>query len=110
MANTNITIRIDERLKAELQKLMSNLGLDMTTFFTLAAKQAVREQAIPFNVSMNVGKYNERDYEFARKNTKYNDKGVPVISKDDEWLEETEWDDIFEDVKKEHERKKSKQR
>lgn len=33
MANTNITIRIDERLKADLQKLMSNLGLDMTTFF-----------------------------------------------------------------------------
>lgn len=103
MANTNITIRIDERLKAELQKLMSNLGLDMTTFFTLAAKQAVREQAIPFNVSMNVGKYNERDYELARKNTKYNADGVPVISKDDEWLEETEWDDLFEELKKKHE-------
>lgn len=44
MANTSITIRIDEKLKVELQRLMSNLGLDMTTFFTLAAKQAVREQ------------------------------------------------------------------
>lgn len=109
MANTNITIRIDERLKADLQKLMSNLGLDMTTFFTLAAKQAVREQAIPFNVSMNVGKYNERDYEFARKNTKYNADGVPVISKDDEWLEETEWDDLFEELKKKHEMELKKQ-
>ena len=48
MANTNITIRIDEELKGELQKLMSNLGMDLTTFFTLAAKQAVREQALPF--------------------------------------------------------------
>ena len=105
MANTNITIRIDERLKADLQKLMSNLGLDMTTFFILAAKQAVREQAIPFNVSMNVGTYNATDYEFARKYTKFNAVGVLVISKDDEWLEETEWDDIFEELKKEHERK-----
>ena len=48
MANTNVTMRIDETLKAQLQELMSNLGLDMTTFFTMAAKQAVREQALPF--------------------------------------------------------------
>lgn len=103
MANTSITIRIDEKLKAELQRLMSNLGLDMTTFFTLAAKQAVREQKIPFDVSMNVGEYNERDYELARKNTLYNEDGRTVIPKDDEWLEETEWDDLFEELKKKHE-------
>ena len=103
MANTNITIRVDEKLKAELQELLSYLGLDMTTFFTLAAKQAIREQAIPFNVSMNVGHYNERDYELARKNTLYNEDGRAVIPKDDEWLEETEWDDLFEELKKKHE-------
>ncbi len=32
MANTNVTMRIDETLKSQLQELMSNLGLDMTTF------------------------------------------------------------------------------
>ena len=53
MANTNVTMRIDENLKAQLQELMSNLGLDMTTFFTMAAKQAVREQALPFKPDMN---------------------------------------------------------
>lgn len=47
MANTNVAMRIDEILKSQLQELMSNLGLDMTTFFTMAAKQAVREQALP---------------------------------------------------------------
>lgn len=45
MANTNVAMRIDETLKSQLQELMSNLGLDMTTFFTMAAKQAVREQS-----------------------------------------------------------------
>ena len=30
MANTNVTMRIDETLKAQLQELMSSLGLDMT--------------------------------------------------------------------------------
>ncbi|KSV57731.1 type II toxin-antitoxin system RelB/DinJ family antitoxin [Acetivibrio ethanolgignens] len=54
MANTNVTMRIDENLKAQLQELMSDLGLDMTTFFTMAAKQAVREQGIPFYVSREI--------------------------------------------------------
>lgn len=53
MANVNVTMRIDETLKTQLQQLMSNLGLDMTTFFTMAAKQAVREQALPFQPSMD---------------------------------------------------------
>ena len=54
MATTNITMRIDEDLKSQLQELVSNLGMDMTTFFTISAKQAVREQRIPFSVSMDV--------------------------------------------------------
>ena len=53
MATTNITMRIDEDLKKQLQELVSNLGMDMTTFFTISAKQAVREQRIPFDISMN---------------------------------------------------------
>ncbi|MGN0395112.1 MAG: type II toxin-antitoxin system RelB/DinJ family antitoxin [Coprococcus sp.] len=54
MANTNITMRIDENLKSQLQELLGDLGLDMTTFFTMAAKQAVREQGIPFYVSREI--------------------------------------------------------
>ena len=38
MANTNVAMRIDETLESQLQELMSNLWLDMTTFFTMAAK------------------------------------------------------------------------
>lgn len=54
MATTNITMRIDAGIKAQLQELMTDLGLDMTTFFTMAAKQAIREQRIPFPISMEV--------------------------------------------------------
>lgn len=32
MATTNITMRMDEDLKSQLQELVSNLGMDMTTF------------------------------------------------------------------------------
>ncbi len=54
MAGTGatITIRIDEQLKTQLQELTSNLGMDMTAFFTICAKQAVREQKIPFEITM----------------------------------------------------------
>ena len=71
MANTNVTMRIDETLKSQLQELMSNLGLDMTTFFTMAAKQAVREQALPFHPDMNSGIYGMQAYKLAMKNTNY---------------------------------------
>ena len=101
MANTNVTMRIDETLKAQLQELMSSLGLDMTTFFTMAAKQAVREQALPFKPDMNTGIYGLQAYKLAMQNASYNKEGKAIISSDDEWNDETEWDSMFAQMKKE---------
>ena len=98
MANTNVTMRIDETLKVQLQELLSNLGMDMTTFFTMAAKQAVREQALPFKPTMNTGTYGLQAYKLAIQNTQYNNEGKATISSDNEWNDETEWDDVFEQI------------
>lgn len=54
MANTNITIRMDEELKKQAEELFADLGLSMTTAFIAFTKQAVREQRIPFNISRNI--------------------------------------------------------
>lgn len=54
MTKTNLTIRIDQDLKAEMQQLAENLGMDLTTFITIYAKKAVREQRIPFEVSCDI--------------------------------------------------------
>lgn len=102
MANKNITIRIEESLKSQLQELMSDLGMDITTFFVMAAKQAVREQTLPFQPKIYNSHYSKKAYLLAMKNTQYNKDGKAVISKDDEWTGETEWDDIFEQMKKEN--------
>lgn len=51
---TSITFRMDSELKEDLRELLDNLGLDMSTFFVMSAKQAVREQGIPFKVTMDV--------------------------------------------------------
>ncbi len=54
MATTNITMRIDESLKAQAEELFLDLGLNMTSAFTVFVKQAVREQRIPFAISREV--------------------------------------------------------
>ena len=50
MANINVTIRMDEQLKAQADELFSDLGLSLSSAITMFAKQAVREQRIPFEV------------------------------------------------------------
>lgn len=52
MSTVNVTIRMDENLKKQADVLFSELGMNMSTAFTVFAKQAVREQAIPFNIEI----------------------------------------------------------
>jgi len=51
MAQTNINIRMDAELKREFEAFCQEVGMSMTTAFTIFAKKAVREQKIPFEVS-----------------------------------------------------------
>ena len=53
MANTSVTIRMDEELKKEAETLFSELGMNMTTAFTMFAKAAVRQQRIPFELTLD---------------------------------------------------------
>lgn len=39
-------------------------------------------------------------YDLARQNTKYNKNGEAVISREDEWVEEGEWDALFASLSK----------
>jgi DNA-damage-inducible protein J len=52
MAQTSINIRIDEDLKKQAEYLFSEFGMNMTTAFTIFVKAVVREQKIPFEISM----------------------------------------------------------
>ena len=53
MSMTNINIRTDSNVKSQAQALFSNLGLDMTTAINMFLRQAVRQQALPLQVSLN---------------------------------------------------------
>lgn len=50
MANINVTIRIDKKLKTQADELFRDLGLSFSSAITMFVKQAVREQRIPFEV------------------------------------------------------------
>lgn len=54
MANINVTIRMDEKLKDQAEELFRDLGLSLSTAMTMFAKQAVREQGIPFEIKRTV--------------------------------------------------------
>lgn len=48
---TTVSLRFDDKTKKELDELCEELGMNLTTFFTIYAKKALRERKIPFEVS-----------------------------------------------------------
>lgn len=54
MANTTISIRMDADLKRQFEAFCSDMGMTMTTAFTVFAKKAVREYRIPFEISGDI--------------------------------------------------------
>lgn len=53
MAQTNVNICMEESLKQQFEHLCNELGLNMSTAFNVFAKTMVRQQRIPFEISLN---------------------------------------------------------
>ena len=51
MAQTNVNIRMDEKLKKDFDKFCSDVGMTMTTAICIFAKKTVKEQKIPFEIT-----------------------------------------------------------
>jgi DNA-damage-inducible protein J len=51
VAQKMINFRMDEDLKKSMEMACSDMGLSMTTAFTIFAKKVSREKRIPFEVS-----------------------------------------------------------
>ena len=59
----NVNFRMDADLKKSMEQGCSELGMSMTTAFTIFAKKVSRERRIPFEVSV--------DPFFSETNTRY---------------------------------------
>ena len=51
MANANINIRVDADIKAQAQKLFSDLGMDLTTAVNVFLRQSIEQGGIPFVIA-----------------------------------------------------------
>lgn len=50
MAQVMVNFRMDEDLKKNMEQTCKDMGLNLTTAFTMFAKTVTREQRIPFEV------------------------------------------------------------
>ncbi len=53
MAQVLVNIRMDEELKKNMELICQELGINMTTAFTIFAQKMSREKRIPFEVSID---------------------------------------------------------
>jgi len=54
MAMTNLNIRIDTDLKENVENILEEMGLNMTTAFNIYARTIARERRIPFEIALDV--------------------------------------------------------
>lgn len=47
---TTVSLRIDDKMKKELDDMCAEMGMNITTFFMIYAKRALRDRKIPFEI------------------------------------------------------------
>ena len=62
----NVNFRMDADLKRSMEEACSELGMNMTTAFTIFAKKVSRERRIPFDVSVDPF-YSESNMEYLKQ-------------------------------------------
>jgi len=50
MSNARISVNVDSEIKQEAQKILGEIGMDLTTAIDLLLRTIVREERIPFNL------------------------------------------------------------
>ena len=64
MSNTTLSIRVNEEVKKEADQLFENLGLNLSRAVNIFLRQAIREQGIPFQVTLNEGRIYQEAEDF----------------------------------------------
>lgn len=47
---TTVSLRFDDQMKKELDEMCEAMGMNLTTFFMIYAKKALRDRKIPFEL------------------------------------------------------------
>lgn len=87
MAQTMVNFRMDENLKKSMEKVCSDMGMTMTTAFTIFAKKVSREKRIPFEINADPF-YSESNMKYLEEIIKDIESGKSVL-KEHELIEES---------------------
>ena len=71
MAQAMTNFRIDEKIKKEMEKICREMGMSMTTAFTIFATKVTKERRIPFEITA--------DPFYSESNIKYLEKVIADI-------------------------------
>ena len=71
---TTVSLRFDDNMKKELDEMCDEMGMNITTFFMIYAKKALRERSIPFEITAPIDPFysntNRAQIEKAEKQVK----------------------------------------
>lgn len=71
---TTISLRLDDEMKKELDSMCEEMGMNLTTFFMIYAKKALRDRKIPFEIAA------PRDPFYADSNMRALDESIKQFS------------------------------
>lgn len=84
MANTVLfNFRMDAQVKAEMEKVCNDLGLNMSTAFNIYAKKIAREHRIPFELTTDPF-YSESNMAVLQESIRQLERGETVTKTIDE--------------------------
>ena len=75
-----VNIRIDDVLKTRAENIFEELGLSMTTAFTIFIRQTIRQGGIPFQITTHVDPfYNAENMKILYRSIKKAEEGKLTI-------------------------------
>ena len=87
---TTVSLRFDDEMKKQLDEMCDEMGMNLTTFFMIYAKKALRDRRIPFEVAAPLDHfYSDSNMEQLKKASQQVKNGQ-VIEKTMEELEAME--------------------
>ncbi|MCD8336117.1 MAG: type II toxin-antitoxin system RelB/DinJ family antitoxin [Lachnospiraceae bacterium] len=65
---TTISIRLDDTEKKELEEMCADMGMNISTFYMIYTKKALRDRRIPFDIVAPLDPfYSETNKDYLRK-------------------------------------------
>lgn len=77
---TTVSLRFEDDMKRELDEMCDEMGMNITTFFMIYAKKALRDRKIPFEIAAPRDSfYSEKNMQQLQKAAKQVEEGKVVV-------------------------------